>query len=448
MSTGIEHDRLSHLVMKRDATEYDEARKRLDRAAFILTAGDCVRSAWGQAALLTIAECGVRMFPGGVYLGQPFEEPTIVGHRLRAPLHRHLEASGCRAENPPPHAERLHVGADAPIDHRGLRCWAEGWTAVVSPKATDKPATAANEIGGVLAGAMGVTELFRIAVFGDIRAGRRTQRLSALRPGAAEGPEPELHRLPASYWLLGLGNLGQAALWTISLLPYSDTGAVTLFLQDTDTAELGNLPIQILTKPGWIDVKKARAAAAWAEAFSFKTTIIERRFTDRTVRADGEPGLALVGVDNLPTRRAAADANFDLVIDAGLGASAVEVFDIRIHAFPGARTAAQAWPGENQQPSEHALGSALEKLVAEGRIDRCGALTIGGRGVGVPSTAVAAAALQVAQACRAVSESTYCDLIDTTLADCRRTFIHEFTLQREGSIPSLKREMSPNYLRG
>jgi hypothetical protein len=441
VSIGIEHDRLSHLLMKRNAAEYDEVRKRLDRAAFTLTAGDCAGSAWGQAALLTAAECGVRMFPGGVYLGQTFEETTAVGHRLRAPLRRHLEAAGCRAENPPPHAARLHVGADAPIHHQGLRCWAEGWTAAVSPKAPEKPITVGNEIGGVLAAAMGVTELFRVAVFGDIRAGRRTQRLSALRPGAAEGPEPELRRLPASYWLLGLGNLGQAALWTISLLPYADTGAVTLFLQDTDIAELGNLPIQILTKPSWVDVKKVRAAAAWAELLGFKTTIIERRFNERTVRAEGEPGLALVGVDNLPTRRAAVDANFDLVIDAGLGASAVEVFDIRIHAFPGARTAAQAWPGEHQQPTEPALGSALEKLIAEGRIDRCGALTIGGRAVGIPSTAVAAAALQVAQACRAVAESTYCDLIDTTLADCRRTFIHEFTLQREGSIPSLNRQM-------
>ncbi len=135
MSISIEHDRLSHLVMKRDATEYDEARKRLDRAAFILTAGECVRSPWGQAALLTAAECGVRMFPGGVYLGQHFDETTIVGHRLRAPLRRHLEAAGCRLENPPPHAMRLHVGADAPADYRGLRCWAEGWAAAVAPKA-------------------------------------------------------------------------------------------------------------------------------------------------------------------------------------------------------------------------------------------------------------------------------------------------------------------------
>jgi hypothetical protein len=39
-------------------------------------------------------------------------------------------------------------------------------------------------------------------------------------------------------------------------------------------------------------------------------------------------------VDNLAARRAAASAHFDLLIDAGLGASAAEGFDLRMHAFP------------------------------------------------------------------------------------------------------------------
>ena len=67
MNIAIEHDRLAHLLMGReDGFQYDDARKHLDRAAFVLTAGGCARTAWGQAALLTVAECGVRMFPGGV----------------------------------------------------------------------------------------------------------------------------------------------------------------------------------------------------------------------------------------------------------------------------------------------------------------------------------------------------------------------------------------------
>ncbi|WFU45506.1 hypothetical protein QA640_46705 (plasmid) [Bradyrhizobium sp. CB82] len=56
----------------------------------------------------------------------------------------------------------------------------------------------------------------------------------------------------------------------------------------------------------------------------------------------------------------------------------------------------------------------MQELVDAGRIDRCGAITIAGRSLGVPSTAVAAA-VQVAQACRAVCDGGFFDLADAPL---------------------------------
>ncbi|WLB09528.1 hypothetical protein QIH87_47685 [Bradyrhizobium elkanii] len=67
MNLSIEGDRLAHRLMRGDGhAGYDEARHRLDRAALVLTADGAAGLPWGQAALLTAAECGVRMFPGGV----------------------------------------------------------------------------------------------------------------------------------------------------------------------------------------------------------------------------------------------------------------------------------------------------------------------------------------------------------------------------------------------
>jgi hypothetical protein len=209
---------------------------------------------------------------------------------------------------------------------------------------------------------------------------------------------------------------------------------VSLFLQDADAAEAGNLPIQILTKPDWIGRKKARNAARWADDRGFRTTIIESRFAAGGFRSGDEPGLALVGVDNLATRRAAAGSNFDLVLDAGLGATAPEIFDIRVHGFPGARSPEQAWPEPEAQP-ERPLDRTLRDLVEAGRIDRCGAMTIAGRSLGVPSTAVAAAAIQVAQACRAVSDGSFLDLVDVSLVNCRRVNSRRHMLARPGIIP-------------
>ena len=77
----------------------------------------------------------------------------------------------------------------------------------------------------------------------------------------------------------------------------------------------------------------------------------------------------------------------------------------------------------------------IDTLVDAGRIERCGAVTIAGRSLGVPSTAVAAAAIQIGQACRAVTDGTYCDFIDAGLIYCRRVRVNTAMLARAGAIP-------------
>ena len=129
MNLAIEDDRLAHLLMSGDnRAGYDDARRRLDRAALVLSSDASAALPWAQAALLTAAECGVRMFPGGVYLAGSFGEPTIVGQFARWPLRRHLELAGCRTTAVPDHAITLHVGPYPHRVDRGVRCWADGWT--------------------------------------------------------------------------------------------------------------------------------------------------------------------------------------------------------------------------------------------------------------------------------------------------------------------------------
>ncbi|MCP3468458.1 hypothetical protein [Bradyrhizobium sp. CCGUVB23] len=438
MNLSIEDDRLAQLLMRGDGNiSYDEARRRLDQAALVLTADDVTGVPWIQAALLTAAECGLRMFPGGVYLGSDFGDTTVVGQFGRWPLRRHLELAGCRSTGAPAHAVALHVGTERRRMQGGALCWADGWAGLVGIETPADPPPAGNEIGGVMAAAMGIGEVFRSVVLGDKLACRRTSRLSALSPGCEDAAGIDLAYLPAAYWMLGLGNLGQAALWTIGLLPYADPGMVSLFLQDADKSEVGNLAIQLLTRPDWIGRKKARNVATWAEARGFGTTVIESRFVDGTNRSADEPGLALVGVDNLAARRAAAGSNFDLVVDAGLGATPSEIFDIRLHGFPGRRSPEQAWPQQDGH-LDVPLVPALQELVDAGCIDRCGALMIAGRSLGVPSTAVVAAAIQVAQACRAVGDGTFVDLADVALRNCRRAAGRRHRLARPGVLPFVR----------
>jgi hypothetical protein len=62
-------------------------------------------------------------------------------------------------------------------------------------------------------------------------------------------------------------------------------------------------------------------------------------------------------------------------------------------------------------------------------------MMIAGPAVGIPSTAVAAATIQVAQACRAIAGSAYCDLVDVGLVDTTRVAAHDAVLPRAGVLP-------------
>ena len=421
--------------MKSDPTlGLDAARIQLERAALCISASGAANTPWGQAALLTVVECAVRSFRGGVYLGEEFDKTVCVGNWMPIRLRKMLSTAGCRAGEAPPHAVRLHIGSEPNRKSAKLYCWTDGWVGAVGPSNPSREPRPGNELSGALAGAMAATEAFRMAALSDLVAGKRTLRLSPLTP---DNPEPlgmDLDLLPSAMWLLGLGNLGQALLWVLGLLPYSDPSEVRLVLQDTDACGPENQDIQILTKPHWLAQKKARMASEWARDRGFQTTINELPFGAKTFRESTVPGLAFVGVDNIETRRFAArvDTGFDLVIDAGLGSTPPEIFDIRIHGFPGSREPSAAWPDLPAVLSneDRDLGADWRKLIAQGRLDRCGAITIAGQSVGIPSTAVAAATIQVAQACRAIKEARFCDLVDVSLANPSRSTTHETVFSR------------------
>src|SRR5262249_25246637 len=129
---------------------------------------------------------------------------------------------------------------------------------------------------------------------------------------------PGADRLPSSAWIVGLGNLGQAYLWTLGLLPYGEHAA-ELAMQDTDVLTLSNLSTSLLTYRDTMRRKKTRALADWADARGFRTAIVERPFAADFKIQPREPSVALVGVDNALARQSMEDVGFARVVEAGLG---------------------------------------------------------------------------------------------------------------------------------
>lgn len=368
-------------------------------------------SEMAQVALLTAAATALPCLLGGVsYLGP--EQPLRArwrGHPdapAPAGLAATLEAFGVtRASARDPQLPCLVIGR-AQAEGFGVRASFDGWTAAVLALEDEPLAEQGNcAASAVLAGAMAVSEIFQFF--------RGTQPLACHRrigwslwdpavPWAEAAPGPALTVLPQSAWLVGVGNLGQAYLWTLGLLPYG-ADPCELVLQDFDRVSLANMSTSLLSREIDMGRRKTRMAADWAEHRGFRTTLIERRFAaDFTVASD-EPAVALMGVDNPAARRLVEQVGFSRVIEAGLGRGPGDYLGITVHTFPASRPALDCWMDPATMPGDVTPvpfnQAAYQQLLADSG-DRCGALRLAGRSIATPFTGAAAGALVIGELLR------------------------------------------------
>lgn len=382
-----------------------------------------------QAALLTIVNSARRSLLGGI------EVEGVDGMNLLVPVppYRSLEEAvaglGGRVV---PSLERgaplVAVGNAKPVirSQFAIRVTFEGWSAGILPLDHDDMRLGESHEftpAGVLAGALAVAEAFQFLRGNQPVAGRRAVGLSLWRPELSwrdhSASGPAIDRLPSALWLIGLGNLGQAYLWTLGMLPYAVPGEVQLVLQDHDFLAFSNDSTSLLTCPELIRMRKTRAMAGWAEKRGFRTAIIERKFKLGFRVHDDDPSLALCGVDNEPARSALEDVGFAKVIEGGLGGGTDDFLGFRTHVFPGGRRAKEVWKPVETNRVARADRPAYEKLADSG-LDQCGLTQLAGRTVGAPFVGAIAAAIVIGEALRVVNGAHGYDLIDGHLRDLKQ----------------------------
>ena len=424
-------NRLVKLAMDTgEAESLEEAEKLFMGYRLGVSVGDDVgHSQTHQAALLTIVNSARRCLLGGI------EVEGTAGMNLLVPVppYRSLEEAvagfgGRVVRSVRPELPLVVVGnAKATNRHQfAIRVTFEGWSGGVVPLVHDDIRLGEScefTPAGVLAGALAVTEAFQFLRGNQPIAGRREVGLSLWRPempwrdGAAWGPVIE--RLPSALWLIGLGNLGQAYLWTLGMLPYAAPGDVQLILQDDEFLALSNDSTSLLTSSELIGMRKTRAMASWAEQRGFKTAMVERKFNSDFLVHRDEPSFALCGVDNEPTRSALEDVGFAKVIEAGLGGGTDDFLGFRTHVFPGGRRAKDVWKPVETNRVVRTDRPAYEKLAASG-LDQCGLTQLAGRTVGAPFVGAVAAAVVIGEALRVVNGAHCYDLIDGHLRDLKQ----------------------------
>jgi hypothetical protein len=360
---------------------------------------ELANDAAAQAALLTVVNTGARAFLGGVRVRLASDPTLRTGWADGLTASTGVTRFGGRVVNQlVKDLPTIAIGTTTsaigkPLVHLTWSGWAGG---VVRCGGRALQGPAGNELAGVAAAALAVSEMFQHKT-GNVLAGRRDLGLSLWRPDLewthTDAVGPALTYLPAALWLLGLGHLGQAYAWTLGMLPYATPNDVQVGLVDFDVVVAGNTATQMLVTSGDVGDRKARVVARALERRGFSTRLVERAFDERfhpVSHGDAhrdEPRIALAGFDAVEPRRQLGQHRFDRVVDAGLGDGA-EYLDMVVHTFPAAGdpaavfAAAPSWGERELRP---AYQVEIEQQVAAGRDEaaaRCGMVDVAGITVG------------------------------------------------------------------
>ncbi len=396
-----------------------------------------------QAALLTIVNIARRALLGGVYIEGSLDTPLLVPVPGQQTLAGAVAALGGQAINEiagtMPTLILGNVTSNSNEHEVGLNVIFSDWRGGVVPQADSHSPSAQQAItpAAVLAAAIAVSEVFQ-NLRGNPMAGRRPVGLSLWIPESIDWENAPAGPLdivfPSNLWLIGLGHLGQAYLWVLGLLPYADPSKVMLYLQDFDRLAASNDSTSLLTSGELVGRLKTRAMAEWAEARGFNARVIERPFPGGMKVTEKEPRLALGGVDNPQARAAYEDAEFDWIVESGLGAGPTEYLALRLHTFPATTTARRKWSDVDVHRAPGPNVAAYQDLSAKG-MDDCGLVQLATRSVGAPFVGTVAASLVIAEVLRFLNGGPRTEVIDMTLRDPGSRSVVSATTQLNGFNP-------------
>ena len=402
-----ETSRISKIMVDSGKCSFKDAEARLMAATLVIHVDPaCADTPAAQAAVLTAVVTGIRCFLGGVWLTGAIEHPLILPMKA-ATLAEAAVRLGARTDIPIAATMRTVVIGSAPSRLAGwtVRAWWDNWSAGVRPVSDPTPpGCGRNSLSGIAAGALAVAQAF-LAEQGDIQAGRSSHTLSLWSPDTADDPGPQRFYLPDALWLVGLGNLGQAYLWSLALLPYRKSEDLMLVLQDEDTIRDVNWGTSILVPRRHYGMLKTRMAEDWALERGFRVRRLDRFLDGSTVRYPGDPPIALSGLDRITARKLLGNVDFERVIDCGLGGTAATYRRFRLGVFDPAYTAAQHFNGvEDQSGKEQNIRlKAYQDAMAEDPAAACGMGELAGASVAVPFVSMFVGTLAVAQAIRIAS---------------------------------------------
>jgi hypothetical protein len=344
----------------------------------------------GHAAALTALSVSRRSFLGGVRVCGDLAQPLRSPLSKRANLGDALSEIGTAPFDEPP-AARIVIGWD--VDISGIATWWDGWRSGVRVGRDSPLGQGENPLTGVAAGALAVG-----AAFQSLRGRSAAPADIDLWPGTVWAPRFADVFLPSALWMLGLGNLGQAFLWSLGALPYADSSALWLFLQDYDHVSEENWGTSVLVPDDRYGELKTKVTEGWVDNRGFTVRRIDRQLLDDIRIAEGDPHLAISGLDKVAPRSLLAKVGFEAIIDAGLGRTARDFDRYRVSVFDRLHRIDAHFLGVTDPVCEPDAPDTPAYRELEPEIGRCGAADISNASVAVPYVSAVAAAVAISRA--------------------------------------------------
>lgn len=415
-----EFDRVAlMLILSQAASNEKAAREILSGLQLHLSIGDV--SICARKVARAAAACGVRSFLGGFSYDV---DERVACDAAAIALRSDLERMGLTRSRDV-HPSAITIGI-ATKKRASIYALVDGPCAGVVLNPADARVAGTFSPAAAYAGALAVGEAFQRRVFeltgssgGYARATRRELGMNLIDPSAdwsKSGPLAFDILLPREYWIIGVGNTGQALAFAIGEMPYERPDLVNIMLQDFDVVSDANLSTSVLTTSAWVGQRKARMAASYLGGISFRPRITEQRFGEHTRTASDDPKLAFCCIDKNGPRRFLADAGFESILDIGLGGRPDDCTTYRITAFPGARHPATWFSDAAVDDTYRKVDDAMRATIQD-QSDQCGLDTLLGQtAVGIPYVGLMAASLALAQSIRRVSTGRWLSLMDADTA--------------------------------
>lgn len=384
------------------ASSFADAHDKLQAVTWSIAGTDaCAVSIAHQAALLTAVNAAARAVGtvivdlpeqvmnadvlGGVFAGKAFRD--VIG------LYGGIPG---KVQTPD-----LMIGSDpgAVNPPRLVSRWSS-WTAIVdSNPVTSAAYTCPSDavVAAIASAGLAINELFR-ELLHKSDATRRQVVLPLWDYTTAEavGAGPGM-KLPASWWLVGLGHLGQAYAWVLSWM-YIDEPQPLVFLQDFDEVTEATLSTGLLTHTDDLGRMKIDVVKDALEGARFNVQTTSDRLSRNVQHPGADADVSLIGVDKPQPRQILSFTGSKLCVDAGVGGTHQNFTRISLHVFPGVQRSDEvaAWRTAGEVRTDTLLETpAYKDALKDG--DPCGVVQIAGR-------ATAATFVGAVTACTAVSE--------------------------------------------